>query len=144
MLVGDILKGKGASVKMIGADATAAACAQRLSQERIGALVVSSDGRRVDGIISERDIAYALAKYGSELDRIPVADLMTKTVITCRPRDTIHDTMRVMTQRRVRHLPVEENGALVGIVTSGDVLKYRLEEVQLEAAVLRDAVIAAR
>jgi CBS domain-containing protein len=144
MLVADILKNKGSTVKMIGSHATAAACAQRLSQERIGALVVSDDGRRVDGIISERDIAYGLAKYGSGLDRVPVGELMTKSVITCRPRDTIHETMRTMTQRRIRHLPVETDGGLVGIVTSGDVLKYRLEEMQLEAAVLRDAVIAAR
>lgn len=144
MLVADILKNKGSSVKMIRADATAMACAQRLSQDRIGALVVSDDGRRLDGIISERDIAYALAKHGGSIERIPVRELMTKSVITCRPGDTIHETMRTMSQKRVRHLPVQDGDRLVGIVTAGDIMKYRLEEVQLEAAVLRDAVIAAR
>lgn len=144
MLVADILKSKGAQVKMIASDATARECAQRLNQDRIGALVVSDDGRSVRGIISERDIAYGLAKHGGLLERVLVADLMTKSVITCTPSDTILDTMRTMTQRRIRHLPVLDGGGLVGIITSGDVLKHRLEEVQLEAAVLRDAVIAAR
>lgn len=144
MLVSDILKAKGASVKMIRSDDTAYACAQRLSADRVGALVVSDNGRALDGIISERDIAYGLARHGSELHHVRVRDLMTKAVITCSPRAAIFETMRTMTQRRIRHLPVVDEGHLVGIITSGDVLKHRLEEVQLEANVLRDAVIAAR
>jgi CBS domain-containing protein len=144
MLVADILKRKGATVKMIRSGESAMACAQKLSAERVGALVVSDDGRHLGGIISERDIAYGLAKHGDELHRVPVRDLMTKTVITCAPRDAIVEMMRTMTQRRIRHLPVIDGDALVGIITSGDVLKHRLEEVQLEANVLRDAVIAAR
>lgn len=144
MIVADILKSKGASVKMIRPDETAMACAQRLSTERVGALVVSENGRTLDGIISERDIAYGLARHGGELHHIPVRELMTKAVITCHPRDAIFETMRTMTQRRIRHLPVMEGDTLAGIITSGDVLKHRLEEVQLEANVLRDAVIAAR
>ncbi|MDO9383905.1 MAG: CBS domain-containing protein [Hyphomicrobiaceae bacterium] len=144
MLVSDILKSKGASVKMIRSDDSAMVCAQRLSAERVGALVVSDNGRSLDGIISERDIAYGLAKHGPGLHAVPVRDLMTKAVITSGPRESIVQVMRVMTQRRIRHLPIVDNDRLAGIVTSGDVLKHRLEEVQLEANVLRDAVIAAR
>ena len=144
MLVSDILKSKGASVKMIRSDDSAMACAQRLSAERVGALVVSDNGRSLDGIISERDIAYGLAKHGPNLHTVPVRDLMTKAVITSDPRESIVQVMRVMTLRRIRHLPVVDGDRLAGIITSGDVLKHRLEEVQLEANVLRDAVIAAR
>lgn len=144
MLVQDILNSKGASVKTIRSTDSAMACAQRLKTERVGALVVSDDGRALDGIISERDIAYGLAKHGSDLHAVLVRDLMTLTVITCAPRDPIIQTMRIMTQRRIRHLPVIEGDELVGIITSGDVLKHRLEEVLLEANVLRDVVIAAR
>jgi len=144
MLVSDILKAKGLSVKMIRTDDTAMACAQRLSTERVGALVVSDNGRSIDGIISERDIAYGLAKHGPSLYSVPVRDLMTKAVITCSPQDTIVQMTRVMTLRRIRHLPVVDGDRLAGIITSGDVLKHRLEEVQLEANVLRDAVIAGR
>jgi CBS domain-containing protein len=144
MLVSDILKSKGLSVKMIRPDESAMACAQRLSVERVGALVVSENGRSLDGIISERDIAYGLAKHGPGLHSVPVRDLMTKAVITCGPRDSIVQMMGIMTQRRIRHLPVVDGDRLAGIITSGDVLKHRLEEVQLEANVLRDAVIAGR
>jgi CBS domain-containing protein len=144
MLVLDILKSKGPAVKTIRSGDSAMTCAQHLKDERVGALVVSDNGRSIDGIISERDIAYGLAKYGSSLHSVPVRDLMTKTVITCGPRDPIIQTMRTMTLRRIRHLPVVDGDHLAGIITSGDVLKHRLEEVQLEANVLRDAVIAAR
>lgn len=144
MLVQDILKRKGAAVKTIRSADSALACAQHLKTERVGALVVSDDGRTIDGIISERDIAYGLPKYGIGLYDVPVRDLMTTIVITCDPRDSILQTMQIMTLRRIRHLPVVEGGRLVGIITSGDVLKHRLEEVQLEANVLRDAVIAGR
>lgn len=144
MQVLDILKSKGPTVKMIRSDESALACAQRLSVERVGALVVSDNGRSLDGIISERDIAYGLAKHGAGLHSVPVRELMTKSVITCTPKDSIVQMMRVMTLRRVRHLPVIDGDRLAGIITSGDVMKHRLEEVQLEANVLRDAVIAAR
>lgn len=144
MIVLDILKRKGAAVKTIRSSDSAMTCAQKLKDERVGALVVSDNGRTIDGIISERDIAYGLAKLGRDLHAALVGDLMTKTVITCAPRDQIIQTMRTMTLRRIRHLPVVDSDELVGIITSGDVLKHRLEEVQLEASVLRDAVIAAR
>lgn len=144
MLVSDILRLKGSSVKMVQSYDTAVLCAQRLKTEHVGALVVSDDGRSLDGLISERDIAYGLATYGSELHGIKVHDLMSRAVVTCTPRDSILNAMSVMTRRRVRHLPVLDAGKLVGLVSTGDVLKYRLQEMQLETAVLRDAVVAAR
>lgn len=144
MLVSDILKSKGTSVKMVRSYDTAMSCAQRLKTERVGALVVSDDGRSLDGIISERDIAYGLATHGGELHHVNVRDLMTKAVTTCAPRDSILSAMGLMTRRRVRHLPVLEGDRIAGIVSTGDVLKYRLEEMQMEANVLHDVVVAAR
>jgi CBS domain-containing protein len=144
MLVADILKTKGVAVKSVRSDDTALCVAKRLKEERIGAMVVSDDGRSLDGIISERDIAYGLASLGSRLYEVPVADLMTKTVITCSAHDTIADVTRVMSQRRIRHLPVRDGELLAGIISIGDVLKCRIDEMQLEASVLRDYAIARR
>jgi CBS domain-containing protein len=144
MLVADILKTKGVVVKSVRSDDTALCVAKRLKEERIGAMVVSDDGRSLDGIISERDIAYGLASLGSRLYEVPVAALMTKTVITCSAHDTIADVTRVMSQRRIRHLPVRDGELLAGIISIGDVLKCRIDEMQLEASVLRDYAIARR
>lgn len=144
MLIADILRSKGSAVKTVRSSDTAMDCARRLKAERVGAMIVSDDGTSLDGIITERDIAYALATHGTELYHAPVSALMTKTVLTCSPRDSIVDVTRTMTLRRTRHLPVKDGAKLVGIVSIGDVLKYRLEEVQLEASVLRDHVIATR
>ena len=107
-------------------------------------MIVSDDGRSVAGIISERDLAYALAVHGSELSKIVVSKLMTRVVVVCSPEDSITDVMKLMTQRRIRHLPVKDGDQLVGIISIGDVLKHRLGEVELEANVLRDYAIAAR
>lgn len=144
MLVSDILRAKGSTVKMVRSYDTILACAQKLKTEHVGALVVSDNGRTLDGMISERDIAYGLAAHGTELHHIHVKELMSKAVVTCSPRDSILETMAVMTRRRVRHLPVMEGAQIVGLVTTGDILKYRLEEMQMEANVLRDVFVAAR
>ena len=98
----------------------------------------------IEGIVSERDIAYGLVAHGSQLPSIAVSKLMTKAVVVCSPEDSIIDIMKLMTQRRIRHLPVKDGNRLVGIVSIGDVLKHRLGEVQLEANVLRDYALAAR
>jgi CBS domain-containing protein len=143
--VREILDAKGRRVVTIRPDATVATAVHRLALERIGALVVSEDGRRVAGILSERDVVAALAGEGAELLATSrrVADVMTRNVVTCTPDDTVKHVMREMTRRRFRHLPVLEGGQLAGIVSIGDVVKSRLEEVELEATVLRDAYIAA-
>jgi CBS domain-containing protein len=144
MKVADILRIKGSVVKTVTPDKTALEFSERLCAEQIGAMIVSDDGRSIDGIISERDLAYALAAHGSDLSRIAVSELMTKVVVVCSPEDSITDVMKLMTQRRIRHLPVQDGDQLVGIISIGDVLKHRLGEVELEANVLRDYAIAVR
>ena len=144
MKVADILRIKGSTVKMVTPDETALEMAEKLHAAQIGAMIVSEDGTSIDGIISERDLAYGLAEHGRELPRIAVSKLMTKLVLVCSPEDSITDVMKLMTQRRIRHLPVKDGAQLVGIISIGDVLKHRLGEVQLEANVLRDYAMAAR
>jgi CBS domain-containing protein len=144
MSVADIVKTKGPAVKTIRPDETAKAFAEHLKDERIGAMIVSHDGSALDGIISERDLAYGLAIYGDKLPSMNVSELMTKMVIVCAPQDSIVEVMNVMTQRRIRHLPVKDGEQLIGIISIGDVLKHRLGEIQLEANVLRDVAVARR
>jgi len=138
MKVADILKAKGSAVTTVRPDETALELSEKLRAERIGAAIVSADGTTVDGIISERDLAYGLAAHASRLPTVLVDRLMTKVVVVCSPNDSINDVMGVMTRERIRHLPVKSDGDLVGIISIGDVLKHRLSEVQLEADVLRD------
>jgi CBS domain-containing protein len=144
MKVREILDAKGRGVVTIRPDATLATAVHRLALERIGALVVSDDGVRVAGILSERDVVTGLARDGADLLAAGrrVADLMTRNVVTCGPDDTVKHLMAEMTRRRVRHLPVVVGDRLVGIVSIGDVVKSRLGEVELEATVLREAYIA--
>ena len=144
MKVETILKAKGGHVVTVQPNATVGTAIRRLKLERIGALVVSQNGVELQGMISERDIVLGLAEHGGGLLDLQVADLMTREVRTCTPQDSIKHVMGEMTRSRVRHLPVLEHGKLVGIVSIGDVVKNRLEEVELEASVLRDAYIAAR
>ena len=126
-------------------DATVSTAVHRLALERIGALVVSEDGRHVAGIISERDIIRGLADSGGgAAGRRPSrSDLMTHHVQTCTPDDTIKHIMGMMTRHHIRHVPVVDNGQLTGIISIGDVVNNRLHEVELEANVLREAYIAA-
>lgn len=142
MRVSDILKIKGSAVKTVEATATIRAFAQALKAEGVGAMVVKTAAGGVAGIISERDLARGLAQYGADMAVLPVSALMTATVITCAPEDTVAAVAKVMTQRRIRHLPVVVDGQLSGLISIGDVLKYRLDEVQLEANVLRDFALA--
>jgi CBS domain-containing protein len=142
MKVGDILQAKGSGVTTIRPEAAISTVVRRMKLEGIGALVVSEDGTEVVGIISERDIVRGLADEGVELLEKRVIDLMTSPVKTCTLEANIKDVMAVMTRSRIRHLPVVEMGALIGIISIGDVVKNRLEEVELEADVLRDAYIA--
>ena len=144
MKVSDIIKTKGSVVKTVEPETSARELSVRLHAEQIGAMVVSRDGHSVDGIVTEREVAYGLAAYGSELPTLPVSRLMAKAVIVCSPDDTITHVMKVMTQRRVRHVLVKESDRLVGIVSIGDILKHRVDELELEANVMRDYAVAAR
>ncbi len=138
MKVEELLRGKGREVVTIGTHATIDTLVRRLRLEKIGAVVVSDDGETVDGIISERDVVNGLADHGAELRAMMVSELMTRNVVTCAPSDEIRDIMRLMTQKRIRHLPVIYHGKLAGVISIGDVVKNRLEDMQMEANVLRD------
>jgi CBS domain-containing protein len=140
MYVADILRVKGSKVITVPPELSIAHVAQRLRIERVGALVVSVTGATAEGIISERDIAYGLAEHGTEVLRRTVADLMTKTVVTCSPSDTIAQVAKAMTNQRIRHMPVTDGKRLVGIISIGDVVKHRLDELELEANVMRDYI----
>jgi CBS domain-containing protein len=142
MSVGEILKAKGSDVETIDGDASVLDAAERLRDQTIGALVVSSDGNVVEGIFSERDVVRGVADHRDSLLGMKVRDLMTKSVATCSPEDGVENVMLQMTEHRARHFPVIDGGRLVGIVSIGDVVKNRLDEVQLERNVLRDSYIA--
>lgn len=144
MKVANILQTKGSSVKTVLATTSVRELSQRLKTEAVGAMVVVTEGGRLAGIISERDVARGLAEHGAALPGLAVSQLMTKTVITCVPEDSIANISKIMTQRRIRHLPVLVNEELVGLVSIGDVVKFRMDEMQLEANVLRDYAIAKR
>ena len=141
MKVREILKSKGSRVVTASPHATIDALVHRLKLEGIGAAVVTEDGSRVDGIVSERDVVRSLASFGPRLLDMRVADIMTNAV-TCTPEDGVKEVMRRMTIQRVRHLVVIEEGRLAGIVSIGDVVKSRLDEIEMEANVLRDYIVA--
>jgi CBS domain-containing protein len=143
MNVETILRNKGNSVATIRPDATVAEAVDILNRKRIGALVVSEDGHGVDGILSERDIVIALAEHAADLLSRPVGEIMTRTVITCGPSDTVGELMAEMTNRRIRHFPVVAEGRLCGIVSIGDLVKNRLDEVEFEASSMRSFIAGA-
>ena len=143
MQVEDILRTKGLEVVTISPDASALELAQLLQQRQIGAAVVT-DGVELLGVAAERDIVHALAKLGLEALELPVTEIMSPAVV-CEPRDAITDVMSAMTHRRVRHVPVlGGDGQMTGIVSLGDVVKHRLEEIETEASVLRDYITILR
>lgn len=141
MNVETILKRKGTDVHTTPADASIAEIAERLRRHRIGALVVSADGRAVAGIISERDLVHGLAADGAALLAKTAGDLMTRDVATCSRDDEIADIMSLMTERRVRHVPVVEDGKLCGMVSIGDVVLSRIEEVERETEALKEYIV---
>jgi CBS domain-containing protein len=143
MKVEDILKAKGHRVATMRPESAIDTVIHRMRLDRIGAIVISRDGSTIEGILSERDIVYGLVEHGAGLLKMTAADVMTHEVVTCRLQDTIKDVMSKMTHSRIRHVPVLDDGELAGIVSIGDVVKYRLEEAELETTVLREAYIAA-
>ncbi|NQV81491.1 MAG: CBS domain-containing protein [Alphaproteobacteria bacterium] len=140
MYVSALLANKGADVVTARPETTIGDAVSLLAEKKIGVLVISSNGTSVDGILSERDIIRGLADQGSRIGSIPAAELMTRSVVTCAPTDTISSLMVLMTERRIRHLPVIESGALIGIVSIGDIVKHRLAEIESEAESLRQYV----
>lgn len=142
MKVRAILEAKGHHVETTTESRSVTVAIHQMRTSGIGALVVTEDGETIDGIISERDIVRGLAEHTSELLHRRVGDLMEHVVVTCSPDDSIKSVMSDMTLHRVRHIPVIERGRLLGIVSIGDVVKNRLEELELEADVMRSAYLA--
>lgn len=140
MNVETILRNKGDWVATIRPDAAVGAAVNILNRKRIGALVVSEDGSDVAGILSERDIVIALAEHGDDLLSCPVDEVMSRTVVTCEPSDSVGELMAEMTSRRIRHFPVMSGGRLCGIVSIGDLVKSRLNEIEFEANSMRSLI----
>jgi len=136
MTVAAILSRKGREVVTVTADRSIADVIHMLAEHRIGAVVVADAGSRILGIVSERDVVRALVRGPGALDGA-VASIMTAKVVTCTDHDTINDVMARMTEGRFRHLPVVEDGRLAGIVSIGDVVKARIEQVEREADEMR-------
>ena len=142
MNVAAILKGKGRSVQTARPDMTLQDIARTLAAKRIGAIVIIGTGGKLAGIISERDIIRAIAERGPACLDEPVSKNMTHSVETCDADATLDELMAKMTIGRFRHLPVVEGGALVGIVSIGDVVKHHIAEVEFEASALRGYIAA--
>jgi CBS domain-containing protein len=138
--ISSLLRRKGHEVATIDGAESVRAALTVLSERGIGALVVSSDGRRVEGIVSERDVARGLHERGAALLGDPVSSLMTAQVHTCRSDANVHSLAQTMTDHRVRHVPVVDDGVLVGIVSIGDVVKARLDELEEERKQLVDYI----
>lgn len=143
MIVKTILEEKGTDVQTVGPDQTLAEAVRLLAERRIGAVVVTRGGNRIAGILSERDIVRILASGGvGALDK-PVSSAMTSRVKVCHENNTINEVMEIMTAGRFRHLPVERDGRLAGIVSIGDVVKKRIEEIEHEAEEIRNYIATA-
>lgn len=143
MTVKAILSTKGGDIVTIEPSATLADAAKTLASHRIGAVVVSDSDRKVSGILSERDIVRVLGERGAAVLSQPVDTVMTRKVVTCTETDTIGALMERMTAGKFRHIPVVDGGRLVGIVSIGDVVKFRLGEMEREQNALRDYILTA-
>jgi CBS domain-containing protein len=137
MNVQDILTAKKAKTLLIKPTDTIRSLCDALRAHRVGAAVVSSDGSRIDGIITERDVTYALAQHGGDLAGKAVSEFMTRAVITCAPTDDPGRVASAMLSRNFRHIPVADNGLFVGMVSIRDVLKERVDELQQQTAHMR-------
>jgi CBS domain-containing protein len=141
MNVESILKSKGSNVVTVAPDDTVARALPVLEAHEIGALVVSADRVRVEGILSERDIVRGLAVRGPGLLEVKVSEVMTSEVFVCEPDDTVAELMAQMSTRRIRHLPVVVGGRLQGIISIGDVVKHRVGEIESETEALREYIV---
>ena len=138
MFISDVLRNKGHHVERIHPTDGVELAVRKLSEHRIGALVVEDRWMKPVGIFSERDFINAVARNGGAVLGFEVQQLMSKPILTCRPSDRIDAVLATMTMARIRHLPVIEDNELKGIVSIGDLVKHRLDEKELEASVLRD------
>ena len=142
MTIAAILSSKGREVATIGAEDRVSAAVASLGERRIGALPVV-EGERIVGIMSERDVIYCLRDHGAEVLDWPVSRVMTAPAITATPETGVLSALALMTQRRIRHLPVVEAGAIRGIVSIGDLVKHRMERIEAEAEAMRNYIQSA-
>jgi len=140
MTVKSILSGKGDTIVSIDPTASLETAIKKLTEHRIGALLVLGPDHRLIGILSERDIVRVLAEQGAEVLRKPLANVMTRKVFTCGPTETVGMIMERMTTGKFRHVPVVEEDQVIGIISIGDVVKHRLHEMEQESAALRDYI----
>ena len=143
MLVQQILKSKGGDGQIISVKPgdDVAAAAELLSSHRIGTVVVSEDGQSLNGILSERDIVREIGRRGSECLQESVSALMTSEIVTCQPSDTADAILEMMTKGRFRHVPVMQDGKMIGLISIGDVVKARLSELSMEKDALQDMIM---
>jgi CBS domain-containing protein len=144
MRINDLLRVKGTRVVTVTPDTNVRQLLQVLAEHGIGAVVVSVDGKSVDGIVSERDVVRAFALRGAAVMSEPVTEIFTAEVRTVTPDTSLDDVMRLMTEHRMRHAPVLVDGALGGLVSIGDVVKNRMDELETERTALSDYITTAR
>jgi CBS domain-containing protein len=130
------------SVLTVTSDESIAALSRRLQKERVGAMIVSDDGVSIAGIISERDIAYALSLHRGDLHEMKVRELMTKKVITCSPDDRVYDVVRLMADHHIRHVPVVLDGKVIGVIGMRDVIEQRLDDLEENLHLMKKLVVA--
>jgi len=144
MIISSILKGKGSEVVSVRPEASILDVSRTLSQRRIGAALVRDAAGALLGIISERDIVAGMAGHGPGTTGLPAAQFMTHELVTVRPETLVTEALSLMTNHRVRHLPVlNASGALIGLVSIGDLVKARIEEAEQETSALKDYVVSA-
>lgn len=139
MTIRAILGSKGNTVISVASDARVSDALALLAEKRIGAVPVIDDGVVV-GIFSERDVVYSLARNGPDAIHARIGDVMTSPAMTVAPDSSVMAALSLMTRRRIRHLPVQEGGAIVGFISIGDLVKYRIERIEAEAAAMRDYI----
>ncbi|WP_040808337.1 CBS domain-containing protein [Nocardia concava] len=136
MRISEILRRKGSGVVTIAPDATVRELLRVLSAHNVGAVVVSADDVSIAGIVSERDIVRRLHTHGADLLDAPVSSIMTAAVHTCAPDDDVETLNATMTEHRIRHLPVLQDGRMIGVVSIGDVVKSQISELETEREAL--------
>ena len=142
MKLRELVRGKQKDIVKIKVDSKIAAAAERLTQNKIGALLVEDDAGAIAGILSERDIVRGMGPHGADLHDVQVSELMTRNLIRCSVDDTVNEAMAMMTDRHIRHLPVFDGEELSGFISIGDLVKCRIMEIQGEAEALRQYILS--
>ena len=138
----EVLRNKGSEVYRLKTDNSIAEAATKLTEKKIGALLVEDNDGQIVGILSERDIVGGMGPHGADLHDVPISELMTTNLIKCTSQDTVLQAMAMMTDRRIRHLPVFDGDDLVGVISIGDLVKCRISEVQAESEALRQYIVS--